>query len=737
MDDNFVSETTEKLLYTLNGADEDENSEDVKTEVKKVIKKRIKVFKQRKVTGSTDEITPTTEESVKPKSNVSRRKKIIRRPLKKVVEETDEETTIPAITDEAEEEIKQEIVETTTKKRRVIKVSRRVKPTTTEAQTIALETTSEQISTSSAATTERNDAANKRKVVKVLRKPFVSKVNDESLESKLSASLSKTVTPSRQNFIRKYEPNASVNLNNQNNNNLDDKVTSRFTPSLLESDDDDDDSINDNLNSNRNSNRYNNGNDYRNDSGNDYRNDNGNDSRLYNKNNNNRDEDRNNERNNDNRNEDRNNEDRNNEEDDNRNTEDDQNSNENNNDNQEEELNEPIKEIKPILKFPTRPSNNAYTGLRNRVVTIKRRPSFNDISKTTTIHPASTSRVFGNANNNTPTKARQVTIRRKYKPTSSSGSSSTTVDLLQDIDKASLSERNKNIFKSYKKGFSKPTLSPQNTFTPSQDTDLLTTDYDEVTDVTDTNNILQKEYQGSRASKNNSNQQTTTLKPTTLHHIFAIDYEEELKKKLSSNITKGVESAADEVIKKLVKLIEINRVSEVYSKEEKFNVLKNKKLKSINSSDLILEKASSVDKFSEISRLTLVKLVKKNVSTTTVEPSTAIRNSKNLLFPGVETSTIELEGLFDREKKSQETENTTPLNNLSLLLRPESNETNTNKAEPPLVISIANLDQVILTKTQKDLELLGSTPLQSVQNVVSNVDIPTTTEDDKTETPIE
>ena len=309
---------------------------------------------------------------------------------------------------------------------------------------------------------------------------------------------------------------------------------------------------------------------------------------------------------------------------------------------------------------------------------------------------------------------------------------------MQDLDKASLSERNKNIFKSYKKAFSKPTLSPQNTFTPSQDTDLLTTDYDEVTDVTDTNNLLQKEYQGSRA-KNNSNQQTTTLKPTTLHHIFAIDYEEELKKKLLSNVTKGVESAADEVIKKLVKLIEINRVSEVYSKEEKLKLLKNKKLKSINLSELILEKAASVDKFSEISRLTLVKLVKKNVSTATVEPSTVIRNSKSLLFPGVETSTIELEGLFDREKKSQETqidtENTTPLNNISLLLRPESNETNTNKAEPPLVISIANLDQVILTKTQKDLELLGSTT-PSIQNVVSKVEIPTT-EDDKTEKPIE
>lgn len=395
---------------------------------------------------------------------------------------------------------------------------------------------------------------------------------------------------------------------------------------------------------------------------------------------------------------------------------------ENGDDNQENE-NGQQEPSRPILKFPTRNSANR--------VTIKKRPAYNLNSRTSTVHPAST-RFSKDA---LPTRAKSVTVRRKFKPTVFS--SDVTAEEIEPAKKAALGERNKKIFsKGYRKSLS--TTSAPN-ITPH---DTETTDLEEEGDTTvlpfDNNdeNILQKQSSPTKPRFSLSRfTTTTTVRPTTLHHVFAIDVDEESGD--SKNTTAIKENNADEVIKKLQKLIEINRIVEVYSKEEKFKG-KNKKL--IKQTDLTVEKPPKLETFGEISRETIIKLVKRNETTTEAPES---RSAKNVVFAEtvfsqLESSTISLEGLFDREKKSHDnvtevtaapavqaadskvSASTDILRAPAPLLRPESNETN------PIIISLASLDQVILSKVKAaaddDREKITTTdsPVEDTTIVDSN-----------------
>jgi hypothetical protein len=365
---------------------------------------------------------------------------------------------------------------------------------------------------------------------------------------------------------------------------------------------------------------------------------------------------------------------------------------------QDELSEEPESSARPLLKYPTRPNS------ANRVVTIKRRPAFSLNARSTTIHPASTSRF---SKESVPTRAKQVTIRRKYKPTSSSADSTVEVDEIEPEKRLKLEAKKKALFaKGYRKSLS-TTLAPN--ITPLTDTE--TPENDDVVDTTEipleTNdeNILQSTPTKPRFSLSRFTT-TTTTRPTTLHHVFAIDVDE-TGEKINKTIIK--ENNADEVIKKLQKLIEINRIVEVYSKEERGKLLKNKKWKSVKISELTVEKPPSNSKFGEISRETIIKLVKINTTTTTERPVyNHTREPKNVafaetVFGQLESSTISLEGLFDREKKSNEdfpedtkvSQTADVLRAPAPLLRPESNETN------PIIISLKSLDQVILSKVQR------------------------------------
>ena len=412
--------------------------------------------------------------------------------------------------------------------------------------------------------------------------------------------------------------------------------------------------------------------------------------------------------------------------------------NDNNEDIEEENVNvESEASSRPILRFPTRPSSV------DRLVTIKRRPAFNLNAKTSTVHPASTK--F--SKDALPTRARQVTVRRKFKPTVASSES--TVDEIEPEKKVALGERNKKIFsKGYRKSLS-TTSAPNITPLTIDTTDIETTDFEDVVETTeiplDNNDetILQKETSPAKPRFSLSRFTTTTIKPTTLHHVFAIDVEEE--ENASKNNTKIKENNADEVIKKLQKLIEINRIVEVNSKNEKFKLLKNKKLKSIKLSDLTVEKPPVLESFGEISRQTIIKLVKRNSTVENVTDLPALnetRSPKNVVFAETvfsqpESSTISLEGLFDREKKSQDIEPekesspTSDTNDIKVipletligapapLLRPESNETN------PIIISLKSLDKVILSKVgkteiEREENLTTESPPEETTSVVDN-----------------
>lgn len=343
---------------------------------------------------------------------------------------------------------------------------------------------------------------------------------------------------------------------------------------------------------------------------------------------------------------------------------------------------------RPNLKYPTRPGGKVS-------VTVKRRPAFTQGVRSTTIHPASTR--FAKEGN-VPIR-KQVTRRRFGKINQVTSTESELSEEKKVVPK-------KIFTKVYRTKFS-TTSAPPNIITPHlNDTESETNNYDDDVDTTEISQSINNDdiLQSSKPRFSLTRYTTsTTPKPTTLHHVFAIDIGEEDMNKLK-NMAQHPEDQADEVIKKLQKLIEINRIVEVYSKEEKLKLLKNKKLKSIKAGELTVERPPALDKFGEVSRQIIIKLVK--ATTTTEKPSDA-RSPKNVMFAetifgNAETSTISLEGLFDREKKELEIEKNESsqikeIQSAGTLLRPELNETN------PIVISIANLDKVILSKVRKDL----------------------------------
>lgn len=281
-------------------------------------------------------------------------------------------------------------------------------------------------------------------------------------------------------------------------------------------------------------------------------------------------------------------------------------------------------------------------------------------------------------------------------------------------------------------------------------TTSITTNVDDDDDENDNINKLNT-LQDSSGSKRYTT--TTTQKPTTLHHVFAIDYDETASSTTSRIRTKSEEERdnAPEIVNRNEKLVEINRIVEIYSKQNKLKFSKNSSKAPVLSdqTNLVLEQVPKLDRLGEISRLTSIKLVEheytpnksetlnesESVNTgyarqqkNNVNENNQLKKSRNIVFANtvfnVETSTIALEGLFnpDRESKnlaigddSDVTTTATPatveeiitttttttqapnkrpkiLRPPTPLLRPESNETN------PLVISIANLDQVILSK---------------------------------------
>lgn len=351
----------------------------------------------------------------------------------------------------------------------------------------------------------------------------------------------------------------------------------------------------------------------------------------------------------------------------------------------------------PILKYPTR--SGGKVG-----VTIRKRPSFIQGSRTTTIHPASTRFAKEGELNVVPTRSR-IGGRRTFRP--GTRNSEPVEESDQEI-KPSFGKGTKKFFtKSYRKTSTTTTISPN--ITPHNiDIETETNDYDGVNDTTDNpeininNDILQNGKPRFTISRFTT---STTSKPTTLHHVFAIDIEEEDMNKLKN--ADLPENQADEVIKKLQKLIEINRIVEVYSKEDKLKVLKNKKLKSIKAGELTLERPPALDKFGEITRQVIIKLSVKQNTTASLNVSTENpndnRSPKNIMFSETvfgkaETSTISLEGLFDLEQKEQE-------------LKGKEISTESNKN----VIDLAELEQAIRNEVQERINKSEETTTESLE----------------------
>jgi len=352
----------------------------------------------------------------------------------------------------------------------------------------------------------------------------------------------------------------------------------------------------------------------------------------------------------------------------------------------------------PILKYPTRPGGKVG-------VTIRKRPPFIQGSRTTTIHPASTRFAKEGELNVTPTRSR-IGGRRTFRP-GTRNSESVVEESFQE-NKPSFGKGTKKFFtKSYRKTSTTTTISPD--ITPHNiDIETETNEYDGVNDTTDNpeintnNDILQNGKPRFTISRFTT---STTSKPTTLHHVFAIDIEEEDMNKLKN--ADLPENQADEVIKKLQKLIEINRIVEVYSKEDKLKVLKNKKLKSIKAGELTLERPPALDKFGEITRQVIIKLSVKPNTTASLNVSTENpndnRSPKNIMFSETvfgtaETSTISLEGLFDLEQKEQE-------------LKGKEISTESNKN----VIDLAELEQAIRNEVQERIIKSDETTTESLE----------------------
>nr|XP_016936955.1 serine-rich adhesin for platelets isoform X2 [Drosophila suzukii] len=287
--------------------------------------------------------------------------------------------------------------------------------------------------------------------------------------------------------------------------------------------------------------------------------------------------------------------------------------------------------------------------------------------------------------------------------------------------------------------------------------------------VTETETATNANEATSINSQDQSLSSTTQAPPpaTTLLHVFTLlegegpEEEPTTRRPTQARLHPTIQT---EVVPKH-KLIEINRIVEINSKQAKAAQRKSKANHDFGT--LRVESLPHVEQLGEISVVKYVHLVDGSdiqindghstvADYTPTEPtfsgaqspaSAPVRNSlpeteggtdtdrngkslvPEVLTGALETSTISLEGLFDSARKGKqlssnsiiaetETEESTTISSSSAsatetgetttaaptyvrpivpLLRPESNESS------PLVISIANLDQVILSKVQKSL----------------------------------
>lgn len=179
---------------------------------------------------------------------------------------------------------------------------------------------------------------------------------------------------------------------------------------------------------------------------------------------------------------------------------------------------------------------------------------------------------------------------------------------------------------------------------------------------------------------------TTTQKPTTFHHIFAIDYDEHASAKDGVKSITDADRVAEVISKRVEKLAEVNRIVEVYSQHQKQKIKTNSNNSNNNyggekskMSNLVIERLPTVNKIGEISRITLIKLIDRHnasaagspnfldiltTAAVTQKPIEApikhtvdVKKARNLVMPetifSVETSTIPLEGLFQMDRNGK------------------------------------------------------------------------------------
>lgn len=146
-----------------------------------------------------------------------------------------------------------------------------------------------------------------------------------------------------------------------------------------------------------------------------------------------------------------------------------------------------------------------------------------------------------------------------------------------------------------------------------------------------------------------STEGTTIATPTTtIKHVFAIDEDDEASSKSPGD-------TAEEISKKLEKLVEINIIEEINTRSEKVKV-RNRSREHINgTSEVTLEKLPSNHKAGEISRLSIVRLLQGHDASTTLADE--IKKGRILSSDAIfktETSTIPLERLFELERQAKE-----------------------------------------------------------------------------------
>uniref|UniRef100_A0A1B0D0G0 chitinase n=1 Tax=Phlebotomus papatasi TaxID=29031 RepID=A0A1B0D0G0_PHLPP len=420
----------------------------------------------------------------------------------------------------------------------------------------------------------------------------------------------------------------------------------------------------------------------------------------------------------------------------------------------------------------------------NSVERISNRPVYTTIDRTK-IHPAS--RKFESTTASLSKSSRA--FDRRY-PTTTTDPPSTLDDTLSE----SVRERTRKLFTATSKKYNTPVVSsnvavvdgevttdtshntdnsPQDT---TEDVNTSTVQDTEITTLTDDDEeslINSNQLQGGThifrpAFRRKTTTTTTTSRPTTLHHVFAIDYDDTTTTSSSPTTAPNAtttkrEESAEEISQRLEKLVEVNRIVEIYSKQDNVRIEgKSSEPRTLQSTDLRVEKIPTLDKLGEVSRLTLIKLVDPHNTSLSANITDTPREAKSrqILSPeyifSVETSTIPLEGLFRQESErhaknvvltaeedgkklnivyatsiggsekrplttTYATESTTdsttdrttdneievttalpstttfkPVRPLVSLLRPETNESS------PIVISIANLDKVLLTRVTED-----------------------------------